>query len=420
MKTFVRVLIVLSLLSLWYLPVKAAFEHYVQGKEVRLYDRFFTDEGFNFHSLHSPFQKEVHTRVEDTTDFSVKVMYPYAEKFKMIAPAGNPEEAVALQVRDSLDAALLEKGTTIFNWDYDNSSAKVRAHKNPKTETTNAHENLSVFGTASPEARKYGLEKSIQIGTLEGENALLAEDRVQRTAEALRDLGYVIDANSIKSAEIQFLNQDEVQGALENPEILNEMRYVKVSTSISSKRTDVETKTVPVLIPLLLLLSILALRRLGKFRFNKIILPKGRDLSWLLYIFYTLVALIIMYILFMYFPWFIVLLALLLALYWIYQLAKLIYQLLRNTKIRPLKIPKWLTWIFKKIIKLFTFIILLPYLLWLWLKKRAQSVTDFFKRHWRIFLVCWHRELSNCWKRVIVIMFIIIMILMGVLMYLLI
>ena len=239
-----------------------------KGESLTAYNRFHKVENgkekFNFLGLLSPLQVESQKQVNDTVHFMHTVVYPLAPHFKVVAPDDTTvsEAFVANEIaRVVMDTINKRKFNLAF--DYDHQALAVRASQHialrPLIEP---YVRMSLHGTASPEAGKYGFYQSIKPGVIEHENEVLAAERVARTTELLVDdlikLGITcVTVSKVTSEELQFSETDMVDSATAVG-MLPGMRYVRATIDISMQHTEVTPVTVPIAFPLwLALLSLL-------------------------------------------------------------------------------------------------------------------------------------------------------------------
>lgn len=258
-----------------------------QSDHTEQYGRFHTsDDNFNWWSLISPLQSEAQKiSGYDTVRFSHKVIYPYGRKFNLVEPESGftPEKIAADEITKVINDSI-SRIKVNYLFDYDGTSASIRQYSNPQMVTVEKLVAfLSAFGTASPEAKKYGFAKSIQPGHIEQENLDLAKARLNRTADFLETNGFKIVSRN--STEIQFNSATEANLALANPSILDSMRYVLVNVTIPIQKLEVTTMTLPIMLPLWLVLSVLGLSLIPRLRrprvkIPKVIKPKVTIRSW--------------------------------------------------------------------------------------------------------------------------------------------
>ena len=263
MKKFVVVCLVISVISFL---AQFGWTGYrsSQGDDTQSYGRFHaadsTKVSFNWWSLLSPMQSEAQ-RISghDTVKFTHKVIYPYGEKFNLVEPESGftPEKMAADEITKVINDSISRIKVNHL-LDYDETCGSVRQYSNPQMVTIQKPvASLNAFGTASPEAKKYGFKESIQIGHIEKENVLLAQARLNRTSKFLEENGFIIASKN--STEVQFTTKEEVDLALINPTILDSMRYVVVDVMIPIQKLEVTTMTLPIMLPLWLALSALGL-----------------------------------------------------------------------------------------------------------------------------------------------------------------
>ena len=204
----------------------------------------------------------------DTVRFTQKVLYPYGKNFQCVAPSDTMAELFVANeiekvINDSISRILVRT-----RLDYDKTSLYVRKATPLKNRFVSVPVvDLKLFGTASPEATKYGYEKSIQPGQLEQENIDLAQQRLNRTAAILKERGF--DTSAENSIELQFSDGASLERALVDKSVLDNMRYVSADVTIAVEKLEVTTMTAPVLFPLWLGLLALGLVSLWNLRIPK-------------------------------------------------------------------------------------------------------------------------------------------------------
>lgn len=259
--------IVILIASVLYLTGFAVTQQ-LKGEKVTAYHRLYKNvdgqKKFNYWGILSPIQVESQKLVDTTIAFDFKVLYPIAPKFKIIAPGDTVESWIAGQMANTI-ADSLQKITYNLMLDYDNQAMAVREVKEIKTlSVSQPHLYLSLHGTASPEAAKYGFRSSIKPGVLEPENAEVAQARVERTTplllENLKSRGLdSVTVTSVTSQEVQFSETDEVD-SITAVMMLPDMRYVKVFGQAVLTQVQITPATAPIALPLQLLgLSLLGL-----------------------------------------------------------------------------------------------------------------------------------------------------------------
>lgn len=283
MKKFAIFCLSLTMLSVFFLIGWSVYHSSTnENKKTTGYFRFFTEDSlgkvsFNWNGLHSPKQQEFQEKVKGVVTFSFKVPYPIAPKFKLVDPTDgdNGEIFVASEINRIISDSV-KRIKERFMLDYDGTSSGVRRYLNPgHLKLAEPKVKLSLFGTASPEAEKYGLLESMKPGNFEPENSELSKSRLIRTADLLEKMGY--KAKILRFAEKQFSSIKEAEMALKDKTILDKMRYVQVDAVINVERLKVTTITAPVLAPIWLFLISLGLISLWGLRLPKFRRPK---LKW--------------------------------------------------------------------------------------------------------------------------------------------
>lgn len=276
MKKLFNFSLAISILSILFLfgfaIVKSA-----QGEHVTAYWRFYESDSvgkrpyFNwFSTVFSP-QVESQRVYKDTILFTHRVKYPFAKKFQVVEPFDkNADTAIAKEIAKVIKDSIASIHYRLWG-NIDNNSVRVRNYAQPKTIAA-VRDSLSLFlfGTASPEAGKYGFIKSIQPGHREPENKRLAANRLSRTENILirklkADNITVTKIVSAKSDELQLTKEEVDSVAAGHLEILDRMRYVDASVKIITQRVVVTPVTAPILLPvwiyLLYLLSLIRFKR---------------------------------------------------------------------------------------------------------------------------------------------------------------
>jgi hypothetical protein len=278
MKKFLRVSLALTLAGALVLAGYSIY-HSLSGNTVRVYTRFMKeddhgDRSFNLASIVDPVQIESQELIYDTVRFSKKVIYPLAHDFKCKAPQDSmAEKYVALQISKAINDSLKAIQYRLV-YDYDGQSTAVRRASKPHTIPTEKPKVLLFMeGTASPEALKYGMEESLKVGAIEEENTELAKERLDRTnsllTKNLDSMGVdsvVLVSSSYK--ELQLSSNGDIPNAIESPEMLDSMRYVKADVVIPLQHVQITPLTSPVLL-FLWLLGIIALISFLKKLFSR-------------------------------------------------------------------------------------------------------------------------------------------------------
>jgi hypothetical protein len=232
----------------------------VEGDNIEVYKRFYTADSagthFNFWGILSPIQTETQRVTKTQIKFSVRIPFPYGEGFKPKRPNGTPEMEVAekldIIIRDTLGKMKLD-----LSFDYDGSSERVRNYSRPLMVKLNpAKVKISIHSTASPEAQKYGFENSIIPGKIERENVELAKGRGVSVSSELQKLGY--ETYSLSFEELQFKDTTEARKATSNQKIFDLMRFAQADVVAEAESLEVTPATIPILLPLWLLLGGLA------------------------------------------------------------------------------------------------------------------------------------------------------------------
>ncbi len=245
-------LLTISTLSLFSFNALQAY----RGNDVTTYTRFYSDEGkgphFNFWSLLSPFQSESRKIIRDTINFTRKVVYPIGPHFNLVPPVSNDStedfvaEEIAQVISDSVNKIKMD-----LSLDYDGQAIAVRNAVNPTLPTLAQPKILlDLLGTASPEALKYGFEKSLQPEVYEDENSNLASARLQRTSslieKKLKDLKIPIENIFLTSCELQLHSKEAVAKVLRDRSLLDTMRYVQANVCITTQRVEITPITTPI------------------------------------------------------------------------------------------------------------------------------------------------------------------------------
>ena len=359
MKKALSILGLLTLVSILLMFVFAIY-HYSIGDKVTSYHRFQKNDGienkFNYWGLLSPIQPESQRIIRDTIHFSCKVIYPLAPKFNLVNPADTTAEAfVAIKIskviKDTLDKIQIN-----LKFDYDNQMLAVRNAAKPNTlKLKKPTIQLSLLGTASPEAIKYDFEKSLKPGNYEIENCNLAKDRLNRTTLLLKEylcsMGIkTIEIENLDYEELQLTQKSEVQRILKDHSLLNGMRYVIASVKIPTEKLEVTPVTEPILLPFWLMglygIYLLLFRKRNK----KPVQPKSN----------------------IRFPW----LEMLIILTSILSMFALVYYLF--TLLPPFPMPEWLIPLIIKILILILILILIYLIL-----KTIKETVFFFSEMWK-------------------------------------
>lgn len=254
--------------------------HSIVGDNVDTYFRFFKNEDgekkFNWYGILFPVQTEYQKLSWDTISFSQKVIYPYAPKFNLTEPDSKfeAEEFIADEMSRVINDSLSRREIKTL-LDYDGASLGVRDYANPKINpVTPPTVHLKLYGTASPDARKYGLRESLEPGNIELENVLLAKDRLERTAGFLEQKGFKAVVKDY--TEVQLESPEDVSIAMENPAILDSMRYVIADVKIPIEKLEVTTITAPILLPLWFIFSLLGFGWLVNLKFPRRKVPRTK------------------------------------------------------------------------------------------------------------------------------------------------
>lgn len=336
MKRLLQICIFLTMTSLGYLAIVITL-FVTKGDHTEIYHRLNKGGNgeFNFWGLLSPFQSEAQSIGCDTLRFTHRVIYPVAPHFELVEPEYSPEAKVAEEIKKViLDS--LHRIEYDLSLDYDGQALAVRQYANPETiKPAKTYVTVALFGTASPEAVRYGLSESLIPGNYEDENDLLAKERLLRTRHILEkelpqsNVDFDLYFKSLTSKELQLENKDQISKAIADPSILNSMRYVDADISIITQKVKITTATAPIALPLwIALLSFLlwkiyrwiadAPRRRysGQYIHTR---PKRKfDLWWLILI---LAALLIYFAFLLLFPvWVILIMMLAYLIYAIYTI----------------------------------------------------------------------------------------------------
>lgn len=251
--------------------------HAIKGNTLKVYPRFHktvdSKKQLNLWGLISPVQIESQSIIKDVKfETETAVSYPVAPQFKMVNPTDTSvETAVANEIAKAI-ADSIEKPALNKFFDYDGTAEMVRNNAKPTTvQPAKQKINLSLIGTASPEAVKYGFMQSVQPGNCEVENAELAKERLDRTtAILLRKLhSYGIDTVKLskKSLELQF--PEPVVDSAVAVKQLQSMRFVQARVLVPMEQVLVTPVTVPVLLPVWLGLITLLISYLLGLRFKR-------------------------------------------------------------------------------------------------------------------------------------------------------
>ncbi len=260
MEKIIKIFLCAILASVLY-QVGFALIHANQGDTVTIQSRFTKVEDgkkvFNWAGVFTPTQVTAFKTTEKVTNFTERVTYPVAPKFDLVAPSDSKEDVVASKISKVIQDSL-RKITYNNALNYDGTSfAVLQASGDSMPVVSKPQIVLSLIGTASPEAKKYGFRESMEPGCFEVENQKLAEARLDRTqkllSEKLAKTNFRITKTEAK--EIQFQNEKEVASAVADPTLLNAMRYVEAKVIITSQNV----KVIPCPSPILLLLWLGAL-----------------------------------------------------------------------------------------------------------------------------------------------------------------
>lgn len=392
--------------------------HSLQGEQTRVYNRFYTTDStgtnFNWLGLLSPIQTETQQTINDTTYFSFQVPYPYGKNFECIEPDDTTAEQlvadeIAQRINDTLNKVFINT-----EFDYDGRSVAVRKSQNPLTKRlSKATVSLSLFGTASPEARKYGFQESILPGHIEEENQELATARLGRTTDKLiYNLRDVDSLNVVGFAtELQFEDSASAEVALNDATILDGMRYVQVDATIFTQRLEVTPVTVPVLVPFWLWSLLFGLLYFWHLRLPKLQRPKfqwapfswGGPLYFLKILAYCVGASILMTALFAFIDWRWVFFFMMLALIGIFG-----YFVIKYREVIMQTIIDFIIWFAELLLSVVMFIWRLILLIWkvllfIWdvlisVWKWLKKIYWYLRRRWAI---CWD-ALPPCWRKVFI------------------
>ena len=229
------------------------------GNEVNTYHRFEKNNGktnqFNWWALLSPVQTESQHVLDDTLRFKHKVVYPIGPHFEVVPPSNDTSEnfvaqEIAQVIFDSLNRIFINS-----DLDYDQQSTLVRNAVNPENAKLKEPKIfISLFGTASPEAEKYGFKKSLEPGNFEKENRDLAHKRLERTdsliLKNLTDLGITnVIIRDVKSQELQLNSKEEVAKVMQDKSVLDTMRFVEASVVIATERLFILPIIAPIALP---------------------------------------------------------------------------------------------------------------------------------------------------------------------------
>ena len=290
MKKLIKVSVSL-ILALTIFMIGFGIYNSIKKNNTETYLRFYSDEGkgsrFNLWGLLSPIQRESQKIIRDTVRFTHKVKYPVGPNFEVVPPANDDSaenfvaKEIAQVISDSLDKIKLN-----LSFDYDGQAVGVRNSAKPETQKVEKPKiSLSLFGTASPEAARYGFEKSLQPGNTENENAGLASSRLIRTDTAilknLSVLGINAEITDVKSEELQLNSTAEVKDVMRDNSILDSMRYVKADVVIAIEKLKVTPVTAPIGLFFWILLGLLAFMFLKNLKIGLPLISR-EDLYFLL------------------------------------------------------------------------------------------------------------------------------------------
>lgn len=402
-----------------------SFYSSLQGDKVTVYTRFFTTDStgkhFNWPGILSPVQIESQKVLTDTIRFTHKVVYPYGKNFQCVAPQDTTAEnfvasEIARVIQDSIDKISFDTSL-----DYDSKSLAVRKSANPTTrELAKPTIELKLFGTASPEARKYGFEQSLMPNHFESENDTLARQRLERTATILEKKGF--SAISTSYTELQFSDSLSAMMAIQNPAILDSLRWVEADVTIATERLEVTPATAPVLFPFWLWLSSFGLLMLWRLRLPKLQRPKIYWGTWswdwnavwqfLKILSYCIVIAVVLatLIVFVDWKWVLLILALLGA-------AALLYLLSSNIDAITNAITDFFLRVIRTFISIALFIWKLLVSVWEWIIGIWRRFTAWVSRIRRRLIICW-AALTPCWKRVFIFVIIYAVIMTALVIYL--
>lgn len=399
MKKFLFACVSLTLISIFFLSGLSGYRS-LQGDDVRVYTRFFTTDStgthFNWYGIFSPVQTETQKTVTHTMKFSHKVIYPYGKNFQCIAPDDSTaEEFVAQEIARVINDSLT-KISYNTSFDYDKTSLAVRKSANPSTrQLAKPTVILSLFGTASPEARKYGFQESLMPGHIEPENTGLSGQRLERTAARLEQKGFPATVKSWQ--EIQFRDTASALSAVANPYILDTMRYVQANVVMPVQRLEITPVTVPVLLPIWLWLLPFSLMLLWRLRLPKMQRPKFEwgEWSWgglwdFLKILLSCIgvsALVTAMLMFFDWRW--------LLLFLIPVVIGFLWAMIKTMK------PFFL-WLFAFLVDFIDWIANIVMALIQWIRQTWYRFVNWLRYWRRRFLICW-ACLNPCWKRLFII-----------------
>ncbi len=257
MNRLVKIWIIVILASIVW-EIGFAIIHKAQGDAISVQHRFYKmkhgKKVFNWAGLLSPIQVTALKVVKDEKTFTEKVQYPKAPKFDLVAPTYNAEKFVADKITRTIKDSL-KKMTYNRSFDYDGQSFKVLQTKDltmPMIPQSTIE--MKLKGTASPEAKKYGYEASLQVGHREPENQKLAEARMTRTADSLKKnfSGISFKITKREAEELQLKDSHEIDKVLKDPGLLDKLRFVEAKIKIISHHVKVIPCPSPI-VPLLLL-----------------------------------------------------------------------------------------------------------------------------------------------------------------------
>lgn len=265
MKKFAWLCLSVTLLTVIILGVWGAFTlNNDVPQKGNAYLRFLrtTDDNakkFNAWGIFSPLQVEKQKLDSATKTIHKRIYFPVSPKFILINTNEKWENYVVLEIIRVADSA--RKTVYDYHFDFDHTSKEVRKYAKPtELDVPDYVSYINLFGTASPESVKEGYEKSIYPGNFERENGHIARERSQSIAQKLETLGYTV--GTVESSEIQ-LSKEDYWKALKDRTVLDKLRYVDVTINILYSKLEVETLTLPVLLPLWVLLVALGIGFLG-------------------------------------------------------------------------------------------------------------------------------------------------------------
>ncbi len=237
---------VVAVVSIFLCQIIFASYHVVNGHTVVWQTRFYkinqAEKVFNPWSLVSPIQVTSFEKNKYSKKFTKKFIFPVSDATLSV----DGMQIVANQIKKFTEEtkSMLVKNST---YDYDNQSFSVLAKKTlPQVHLPEMK--LLLNSSASPEFRKNGFAESIQIGVREPENKKLSQARLENMYSLVTKVHIPnVTFQKGNASETQLKDSAMVRRVLENPSLLDSLRYAEVIIMANGEDITVTPFTTPIL-----------------------------------------------------------------------------------------------------------------------------------------------------------------------------